>query len=318
MSLANLHLHNVWVQGESYNPHAHEGSVCENCAAVQFSVEVGNGGDHDSGAFTTRFSLDGSEVHNEQVHSLGHGGTHWVQWRHNAMHAGSHTLTVLVDPAERIHESNEQDNSFSHTFDVLAAVPACREMTFAEGEADVVVGHGHPEAHGWKQIDVTFTMKDPLGAPLEGYEPFVVFYGPENEESSPTVGGAPFQHGMLRCPNQWLKPTGTLYLTAVPIAGGHFDGGPMLSGNAHYTLARGATTLFFDVQQGKEIITRTATSQQEVSEALKLEGHVGVKFEVIDVGGSVGHESGQTDTHGQQMQWNITVGTTTLTVTTAG
>lgn len=313
MSLANLQLDNIWIQGESYNPSAHDGAVCENCAAIQFSVEVGNRGDRATGAFLAKFELDGAEVHNEHLHSLGHGDTQWVQWRHDPLHAGTHTLTVTADPTERVRESDEQDNAYTHQFEVLAAVADCREMTF---EGETVTGHVDFARHGWKSIDVTFTMKNPIGAPLEGYQSFVVFYGPENEESSPTEETN--EHGMLRCPNLWIKPTGSVYLTSVPIVGGPFEGGPTLSGNAHYTLPTGATSLFFDVQQGKEEIVRTATNQHEVSEALKLEGKVGVKFEIIELGGGVTHDQGEKTTQGQQIQWKVTVGTDALTITPAG
>lgn len=314
MSLANLQLDNIWIQGESYNPAAHQDAVCENCAAIQFSVEVGNNGDRATGNFAARFQLDGTEVHNEQLHSLSQGQTQWVQWRHAPLHAGSHTLTVTADPTDRVRESHEEDNAYTHAFEVLSAVPECREMTF---EGETVHGHVNFEQHGWKEIDVNFTLKNPIGAPLEGYQFFAVFYGPENEESSPSGENTTNEHGILRSGNVWLKPTGTVYLTGMPIAGGPFDGGPTLSGNAHYTLAARATSIFFDVQQGKEEIVRTATNQHEVSEALKLEGKVGIKFEIVELGGGATHDQGQRTTEGQQVQWKVTVGTPALTITPA-
>jgi len=312
MSLADLHIHTLVIQGESYNPQAHPNAVCANDTAIDFGLEVGNQGEQPTGSFAVKFLLDGHEVHNAQAHSLSHGQTQWLQWRHAPLHAGHHALTVTVDPLDRLRESNEEDNTFTHQFEVLAAMDACRTAAF---EPETVTGHVDYTRYGWKAIDVTFVIKNPIGAPLEGYSNFVVFYGPENEQSSPTGHTATDEHGMLRCGNLWLKPTGTVYLTSVPNAGGRFEGTPQLQGTAHYTLPANATAVFFDVQQGKEEVTVTATSQQEASENLKLDGKVGVKFEIIELGGGVTHDQGQKQTQGRQVQWKVTVGTPALTIT---
>jgi CARDB len=318
MSLANIHISQLHVEGETYDPNAHPSGVCAFDAAIVFSAECTNNGEHQAGAFGARFVIDGHEAHNEQVHGLAPGESHWAQWRHNALHEGEHSIFVAFDPTDHVHESDEQDNSYTYPFHVEPGHESCRTVTM---EAETVTGHVDPHGaaqHGWHQIDVSFVIKDPRGGPIRGYRFFSQFFGPEGQESQGghDVGDSALNAaGILTRPNVWLQQQGSVRLMGVADMDSGNHPGPMLEGVAHYHLAAGATALTFNVDQGHETVTVTASSQQEASDKVTAEGHAGIQIEIVELGGSVGTEHSHGHTEGQQVQYQVTLGTPALTLT---
>lgn len=318
MTTANIQITQLHVMGESYDPSAHPNGVCAFDSAIVFSAEATNSGDRNTGAFSARFVIDGHEAHNEQVHDLSPGASQWVQWRHNPLHEGEHSIYIAFDPTDRVHESDEADNTYTYPFHVEAGHASCHTVTM---EAETVTGHVDPHGaaqHGWHQIDVSFVIKDPKGAPIRGYRFFSQFFGQEGQE---TEGG---QHvsdsamnaaGILTRPNVWLQNEGTVRLMGVADMDGGGTPGPVLEGVARYHLANGATSLGFDVQQGSEVVTVTASNQHEASEKVTAEGHAGIQIEILELGGSVGTEHGTTHTEGRQLQYQVTLGTSALNLT---
>src|SRR6266508_220784 len=318
MSLANINFSQLVLQGESYDPSQHEGSICAYDSAVVFSVECTNTGEHAAGHFKVLFRLDGHATHSVDIHGLRPSATEWAQWRHDALHEGDHEIYVMCDYGDRVHEFDETDNSYSYPFKVWPGVDACRSVSF---EAETVTGHVDPQGaakHGWHQVDVSFVIKDPKGSPIRGYRFFSQFFGPEGQESygGEDVGDSQMNAaGILTRPNVWLQPEGTVRLMGVADMDAGHQPGPMLEGVARYKVAAGATSIGFDVDQGKEVVTVTATSSREASEKVTAEGHAGIQIEILELGGSVGSEHGTSRTQGQEIQYQVTLGTPALTVT---
>jgi hypothetical protein len=318
MSLSNINFSQLVVNGESYDPSQHPDGICAFDSAVVLSAECTNNGEHATGAFRVKFTLDGHTEHHVDIHGLAPGEAQWAQWRHDPLAEGDHQLYVMLDSADRVHESDETDNSYTHHFSVLPGVAACRSVSF---EAETITGHVDPHGaaqHGWHQVDVSFVIKDPKGSPIRGYRFFSQFFGPEGEESQggQDVGDSALNAaGILTRPNVWLKSQGTVRLMGVADMDSGREPGPMLEGVARYTVAAGATSIGFDVDQGKEVVTVTASSSQEASEKVSAEGHAGIEIEIVSLGGSVGSEHGTSHTDGQEIQYQVTLGTPALAMT---
>jgi len=155
---------------------------------------------------------------------------------------------------------------------------------------------------------------------MTGYNFFVMFYGPQDEESygTPTVGDSELDAaGLLRCPNVYLKPTGYVHLMAVPTAGGPHEGADVMEQTHRYALADNATSLTFSVKQRGRDVTVTATNQQQASEKAQIQ--VGAKVSILKIvelsgGGSKEYTEGETTTNG--VQYQVPIGFPTSTSTT--
>ena len=92
MSQANINFSQLVLQGESYDPNQHPGGICAYDAAVVFSAECTNTGEHAAGPFRVLLRLDGHTDHSADIHGLAPGESQWVQWRHDPLHEGQHEL----------------------------------------------------------------------------------------------------------------------------------------------------------------------------------------------------------------------------------
>jgi CARDB len=314
MSGTNIKFTQLHIGGESQDAGNHPEYVCENCELL-VAAECHNDGDRATGAFKVAFSLDGGTPQLEDVESLDPGEHFWLYWRHQALPYGTHHVSVEFDSRDRIDEQDEFDNGHTQEFWVSGAQNAGHTIDFT-GEEEVVEGDPDWAAHGWKQIDVGFLLKDYLGDPMTGYNFFVKFYGPQDEESlgTPTVGDSELDAaGLLRCPNVYLKSTGYVHLMAIPTAGGPHEGADLMEQTHRYTLADNATSLSFNVKQRGRDVTVSASNQQQASEKAQLQ--VGAKVSILKVvelnaGGSKEHTEGEVNTQG--IQYQVTVGYPTL------
>jgi hypothetical protein len=314
MSIANIVFTELVAHGEAIDPSVHSEGLCAYDALV-FSAQCRNEGDRATRGFHVTFRLDDGTEHSERVEGLSPGEEQWVQWRHDAVAEGWHQIHVEFDAAERIRESDENDNAFTYPFHVHAGEADAHSMTF---EAETITADVDHAAAGWKQIDVNFVISDAQGLPIRGYNFFAEFWGPQDEHTSggDTVDDSELTtSGLLRCPDIWLKPEGTVRLTGVVSADGPHEAGPLLEGVRTYKLAEGATSLRFEVTQGRSEIEVEASSAREASEKVTAEGHAGITIEVLEIGGSVGTESGTSHTVGRSIRYKVILGTPALTLT---
>jgi hypothetical protein len=313
MSIANVVFTDLTVAGRSDDADSHPDYLCA-YDTLAFIAVCRNESVQATRSFHVTFRLSGGEEHSERVEGLSPGESQMVAWYHDALPVGTYDIYVEFDANERIQESDENDNSYTHRFSVYGGQAVGHAVELPD---ETVTGDYDAEADGWRQIDVTFVIRDPKGAPIRGYGFATHFYGPEQEETTGgdgSDGSALESAGILRCPNVWLKPNGTVRLVGVADGGA----GPQLEGIQYYQLEAGATSLAFEVAQGHEEIEVTASSSREANEKVSAEGHAGLTFEVVELGGSVGAEVGSSHTEGREMTYRVLVGTPTLTLTQAG
>ena len=315
MSIANIVFTDLVITRTMHDTGQHSDNVCAYDGLV-FNAACRNDGDRTTRAFHVTFRLDDGREHSQRVQELSPGEEQWVQWEHEALPEGWHHIFVEFDVKERIRESDENDNSYQHEFYVYQGEAEAHSIDM-EGET-ITVGPEVQQAGGWRQIDVTFIIRDALGAPLDGYAFLTRFFSPEKEETQggQTLGDAELTTaGVLTCPNVWLKPQGSVRLEGIAIQGGVHDGGPLLDGVQWYTLADGATTLTFDVSPGRREFEIEASSEHEASETVKAEGNVGLELKIFKIGGGGGKEWGDSRKEGTVVKYKVILGEPVLTVT---
>ena len=150
---------------------------------------------------------------------------------------------------------------------------------------------------GWKQVNISVTVRDFLGAPLRGHKVFAEFKAPgvaAVTEAGDIAGGA------ISWVNVWLKPEGTVRFLAVHL------GRPSVvpEGVIHYRLPdRGP--LRFQLTQRFSEVTVTATSSEEAAEKIGAKGSAGIDYKIFKIGGEISAERGRAMTTTREFSWKI-------------
>jgi CARDB len=311
MSIANIVFTELEVSPRVQIPAVHPDYLCANDVLV-FNAACRNDGDRATRSFHVTFRLSNGAEHSERVEGLSPGEVQWVQWEHDALEAGYYEIFVEFDSRERIRESDENDNSLQRSFEIHWGQTNGHEV-YIEGET-IEVPDSTLEAAGWRRTDVNFLIRDAEGAPMTGYDFVTYFYGPDDQV---TEGGDNelTSAGLLRCPDIWLMPEGSIRLTGYATPGGPHDGGPTLEGIHWYRLSEGATSLVLNVSQERKEIEVEASSAEEASEKVHAEGHAGLKLKVIEIGGGGGKEWTTTQSEGRTVRYKVILGEPELTIT---
>jgi hypothetical protein len=150
---------------------------------------------------------------------------------------------------------------------------------------------------GWRQVNVSVTARDFLGAPLSGHKLFAEFKAPgvaTVTEAGDIAGGA------ISWVNVWLKPEGTVRFLAVHL--GHPSIVP--TGVMFYKLPDHGLLRFQLTQRFTEV-TVTASSSEEAAEKIGATGSAGVDFKIFRIGGEITGERGRTTTTTRELSWKI-------------
>jgi hypothetical protein len=130
----NLHSGSVTVKKEEEEvivPHPHaelsitvislSADKLRNTDAFIVGALVHNDGKLQSGQFNVRFRMDGEDPFDYVVDNIAPKERKTAELRHDPITAGQHTVSVQVDPENRVEEGNKDDNSMSLTFPVEEA-----------------------------------------------------------------------------------------------------------------------------------------------------------------------------------------------------
>ena len=109
---------------------------------MTFTVYIKNQGEASSGSCTVKCYVDGGEIGSDRIGSLSPGQSTTVSftWTTPKGSAGSHTVKAIVDVANEVSESNENNNERSETLTVkevtfdfsISASPASQEILQGE------------------------------------------------------------------------------------------------------------------------------------------------------------------------------------------
>lgn len=100
----------------------------ESAYSITFGAEARNNGAGESGPFKVRFTVDG-DIHEFSWPSLAPGQSHWEEWEHPPLPAGSHTFYVNLDYDNVVQESNKNDNQGALNFEVSDPPPPAPEVS---------------------------------------------------------------------------------------------------------------------------------------------------------------------------------------------
>lgn len=153
--------------GESYGENGNGGSpeiaitqiyvqpvVAQSTEPVILGVEAQNTGSAETGPFRARYSIDNGESQEFSFPSLNPGQTHYEDWEHAPLQAGSYTFSALLDADSQVQETNRDDNRASMSFLVEeAAIPldgnghegasdGAEELALASSDGGVMEGIG--------------------------------------------------------------------------------------------------------------------------------------------------------------------------------
>ncbi len=89
----------------------------DSAMSLQFGVEARNEGDGATGSFRVRFTLDNGETEFQDWPNMEPGTSHWQEWEHSPVHAGSHVLSVTLDPdGAVVPDTNTHNHHGEKTF----------------------------------------------------------------------------------------------------------------------------------------------------------------------------------------------------------
>ena len=201
-------------------------------------------------------------------------------------------------PAPAVGQSWEQDGGWGQAFD--------REVTFAP---EVITVSSARRAQllakaGWRQADVTVTLKNFLGQPMRGHRAIAEFRAPG---VAAVYQAAEVSGGAVIWSKVWLKPQGTVRVLAVS------TGAPGVApeGVEQYTLPASGPLKLEAVQDGNEV-TVSAETSQEAAEKVGVTGKAGVNFEVVELGGEVSSESERKKGSSRSVSWKVILPTSTF------
>ncbi len=113
---------------------------------IILGAECRNDGRAATGSFKAKYSLSTGEIQEYDWPNMNHNETHWQEWQHAPMDAGSYTFTVEFDPDGEVQEGNKSDNSLSTSFSVQAAAATdAKGGRQQRGNAQAPSGEEQPE-----------------------------------------------------------------------------------------------------------------------------------------------------------------------------
>lgn len=115
---------------------------------VAFGATVANEGHSDAGPFNVSVLVDGEEVSNHTVESLGAGNETTVTSDAWNATEGDHTVRIVLDTEDAVNESDEDDNTAQRAFTVASADEDDEDDSQDEGddESDEADEHADHEA----------------------------------------------------------------------------------------------------------------------------------------------------------------------------
>lgn len=280
-------IHAIAVQPHSNVEHA-AGTAWSN-EPLRISVQVENDGTtavHD-GQVTVQAGTQTLQV----AANPAPGTADWYAVEATALEAGNHEIQAWWTG-----EANDQSHNLAHHTEPLTVTD--------------------PPSTGWIQGNVQFRVIDFMGRPLRGYRLFTQFKGMDGQDAygGEQVEASRMEGGVQTCAGIRFPSEGTLSVMFVS----EDEPGPVLEGLRGYQLAEGTTNVSFDVLQGHEELTLSATDANGVADQLSAKISGGLKFEVVSVGGEVATSETRSRTYTQAVSWKVRVATEALTITQAG
>jgi hypothetical protein len=264
---------------------------------LNITTAIHNSGDADAQAFRARLWIDDREHQDIKVHPLVAGGEQWVEWYHDPLPEGTHTLKVVCDFKGTVHESDETDNTYTQEFTVLGSD---RHQTIDFSDEGVEIEGDPTEKQwrdaGWTKAYVQLILHDVDEKGVEGAallgEFTVDFRGPAGVTQH--IGSS--TDGRLSFDDIWISKHGSVAVTGLV-------GDATVQGSDEYRDV--TTSLSFKVQRKHWSRKLMASSEEEATTKFAAEVSAGLDFEIVSIGVSGSAERGNSNKSGRSQEWEV-------------
>jgi hypothetical protein len=275
-----------------------------------------NYGDADAQAYRAQIWLD-QEHHEVRMKQLAPYETQWIEWYHDPVAAGQHTVVVVCDYNDTIQEGSEHDNRYDYSFEIIEFD---RKIDFDipfEGEeisGSPVGGDRGMEQRGWNHGLIQFFAYDVDehgvdGLPLQGsFTIKITGNGKENTFEGETDNGTLyFQEAWFPSEDCGVEVVGTVHDT---------DADRTVSGHGPVVPAEDTMTIMAHRQSWHRTVS--AQDERHAEEAFGQEVGVAIEYKIINVSVSGSHQSSEGASHSDGTQYDVYAKGTTLAISGKG